>query len=100
MSSAYRQAQRATAAWLELDDAARPARFALPAVWSALDAVEHGRLARWLAWQHVAADTQGNHRLAARIERLDSTLDGVMSRALGQLPGQRTSLRRHLRASA
>jgi hypothetical protein len=89
LSPAYRLAQRALASWLERGhDSARQAAFAARAALSALDAVERGRIARWLAWLDVAAQSRGARSPQGRVERLDANLHQAMQDALARLPGQ------------
>jgi len=87
LSPAYRTAQRAIAQWLERGYA-RGAAFAVRATLSALDATERSRMARWLAWLQVAAQSRGLVSPAARVQRLDASLHQAMQDALARLPGQ------------
>ena len=89
LTPAYRLAQRSLAAWLERGTAgARQAAFAARAALSALDATDRGRLARWLAWLEVAAQSRGTSSPEARVQRLDASLHQAMQDALTRLPGQ------------
>lgn len=90
LSPAYLHAQRVMARWLEAREAgARRARFALRTAWTPLDATEHDRLVRWLAWLRLAASSHGDTRLETRIQQLDVALDLAITRAMRTLPGQR-----------
>ncbi|MHA6206038.1 hypothetical protein ACXU4B_16550 [Dyella soli] len=87
LSKAYRQAQRAMAAWLERGPAgARQGAFGLRTALAGLDPTERGRLARWLAWLSVAARSRGETLPEGRIQRLDATLHQAMEDALARLP--------------
>ncbi|WP_430392405.1 hypothetical protein [Dyella sp. 20L07] len=87
LSPAYRLAQRALASWLERGHAgARQAAFTARAALAGLDATERGRLARWLAWLAVAAQSRGVTSPEARVQRLDATLHQAMEDALARLP--------------
>ena len=89
LSPAYRLAQRSLACWLEPGQAeARRAAFAARAALSGLDPTERGRIARWLAWLEVAAQSRGSLSPQARIQRLDASLHQAMQDALTRLPGQ------------
>jgi hypothetical protein len=89
LSPAYRQAQRSLAAWLERGHAGvRQAAFAARSALSGLDATERGRIARWLAWLEVAAQSRGTASPDARVRRLDASLHQAMQDALARLPGQ------------
>ncbi|PXV59239.1 hypothetical protein SAMN04487785_106159 [Dyella jiangningensis] len=89
LSPAYRLAQRALALWLERGrGGARQSGFAARVALSGLDAVERGRIARWLAWLEVAAQSRGLASPATRVLRLDASLHQAMQDALARLPGQ------------
>nr|WP_199042863.1 hypothetical protein [Dyella sp. ASV24] len=89
LSPAYRLAQRALALWLEhAAGGARQAAFLARTALSGLDAVERGRIARWLAWLEVAAQSRALASPAARVQRLDASLHQAMQDALARLPGQ------------
>lgn len=102
LSPAYRHAQRVTARWLDGGDNARRTRFALRTAWAALDAMDHDRLVRWLAWLCVAAASHGDTALGARLQRVDAIWGLAITRAMGKLPGARAAPVRHraLRLSA
>ncbi|HEX7342428.1 MAG TPA: hypothetical protein VF269_09170 [Rhodanobacteraceae bacterium] len=101
LSPAYRQAQRTLAQWLERGTDSRQVHFIERTTWGLLDAVEHDRLARWLAWLSLAASSRGDTRLATRIQRLDAALDQAITHAMHLLPGQFPATRgRRLRLSA
>lgn len=73
--------------WLERGQAgARQAAFAARSALAGLDATERGRLARWLAWLVVAAQSQGEESPLGRVRRLDITLHQAMEDALARLP--------------
>ncbi|WP_130619278.1 hypothetical protein [Dyella amyloliquefaciens] len=87
LSPAYRLAQRTTAYWLERGQAgARQAAFAARSALASLDATERSRLARWLAWLVVAAQSRGEESPLGRVRRLDITLHQAMEDALARLP--------------
>ena len=89
LSPAYRLAQRALAFWLERGHVGlRQAAFAARSALSALDPTERGRIARWLAWLEVAAQSRGLASPEARIRRLDASLHHAMQDAFKRLPGQ------------
>jgi len=89
LSPAYRLAQRSLASWLEHGHSgARRAAFIARAALSGLDATERSRIARWLAWLQVAAQSRGAISPEGRIQRLDATLHQAMQDALTRLPGQ------------
>ncbi len=76
------------ARWVENGKAdARRTRFALRAAWAALDATEHDRFIRWLAWLCVAAASHGDATLAARLRHLDADWAVAIARAMRKLPG-------------
>jgi hypothetical protein len=88
LSPAYRRAQRAMAAWLEQSQTgARQLPFAARAALPGLDGFERGRLARWLAWLEVAAQSRGQASPMERIQRLDASLHQAVQDALARLPG-------------
>lgn len=88
LSPTYRLAQRAVAGWLEHGSARmRQAAFAARAALAGLDAPERGRLARWLAWLEVAAQSQGAASPEPRVRRLDTSLHQAMQDAMARLPG-------------
>jgi hypothetical protein len=88
LSPAYRLAQRALAAWLERGHAsARQAAFTARAALASLDPTERSRLARWLAWLSVAAQSRGEMSPEGRVQRLDATLHQAMEDAIARLPG-------------
>ena len=88
LSPAYRLAQRSVSSWLERgQDGARRAAFAARAALAGLDAVERGRLARWLAWLEVAALSRGEESPQSRVGRLDASLHQAVEDALARLPG-------------
>ncbi|WP_199099058.1 hypothetical protein [Dyella sp. ASV21] len=98
LSPAYRLAQRALAAWLERGQAgARQAAFATRAALATLDATERGRLARWLAWLAVAAESRAAPSPAGRIQRLDASLHQAMEDALTRLPASMRGNVAHIR---
>jgi hypothetical protein len=87
LSAAYRQAQRALAAWLERGSAEmRRGAFAARAAIAGLDAAERHRLARWLAWLCVAARSRGESIIQLRIQRLDAALSMMVEDVLSRLP--------------
>ncbi|MGC1549729.1 MAG: hypothetical protein WA777_14490 [Rhodanobacter sp.] len=87
LSAAYRQAQRALAAWLERGSAEmRRGAFATRAAIAGLDDAERHRLARWLAWLCVAARSRGES-IQMRIQRLDAALSMTVEDVLARLPG-------------
>jgi hypothetical protein len=89
LSPAYRLAQRTLASWLERGHAdARQAAFAARAALSGLDLTERSRIARWLAWLEVAAQSRRLASPGARIRRLDASLHQAMQDAFARLPGQ------------
>ena len=63
------------ACWLERGQVgARQAAFAARSALAGLDATERGRLARWLAWLAVAAQSRGKESPLGRVRRLDATM--------------------------
>jgi len=73
--------------WLERGPlGARQAAFAARSALAGLDATERSRLARWLAWLTVAAQSQGEESPLGRVRRLDATLHQTMEDALTRLP--------------
>jgi len=101
LSPGYRQAQRAIALWIEQNGAsARRQAFAARATLSALETVELGRLARWLAWLCVAGVSCGDESLLDRIRRLDGSLYANVDAALDLLPATAALEGQRLRLSA
>ena len=87
LSPTYRNAQRALAAWLDSNGVdARRVGFHTRAALARLDRTDRGRAVRWLAWLCVAAASQGNPRLGARIRRLDPHLGTAVDDAVARLP--------------
>ncbi|WP_049623085.1 hypothetical protein [Frateuria defendens] len=87
LSAAYRQAQRKLGHWIAQSGAiSRQQAFQARAALAPLDATEHDRLVRWLAWLCVAARSRGDARLPSRLRRLDATLQQAVERALARLP--------------
>lgn len=87
LSSPYRHAQRILAAWLEQGQAlARRRAFAVRVALAALTAAERHRMARWLAWLAVAAESRRQPALLPRIRLLDATLGQAAEDALARLP--------------
>jgi hypothetical protein len=102
LSPAYRLAQRAMASWLERGQVgARQAAFAARSALAGLDATERGRLARWLAWLAVAAQSHGKASPLGRVRRLDATLHQGVEDALARLPADllETPLQLHRRSA-
>jgi len=102
LSPAYRLAQRAMASWLERGQVgARRAAFAARSALAGLDATERGRLARWLAWLAVAAQSHGKASPLGRVRRLDATLHQGVEDALARLPADllETPLQFHRRSA-
>ncbi|NII12289.1 hypothetical protein [Oleiagrimonas sp. C23AA] len=87
LEPAYRQALRSVATWLERAGGdARRAAFAARSALANLTLVDGERLARWLAWQCLAAHSQGNVSLLSRIQRLDGELAARVKTQLMRLP--------------
>lgn len=87
LSPAYRLAQRQLAQWLEADQRrARRVAFATRTALAALNEIERGTLARWLAWTCVAARSQGIEGVLARLQRLDTSLGVATEARIRQLP--------------
>lgn len=87
LSAAYRHAQRNLGHWLEQGTTGlRQRAFAVRAALAQLDPVEHHRLARWLAWLCVAAQSRGEANPEARIGRLDPALHRSLLLSLARLP--------------
>ena len=89
LSLAYRQVQRLLSAWLEAERARHDdvSAFAVRAALGRLDIVEYDRLSRWLAWVCLAARSQGDSTLTARLKRLDVVLGSAVRMAMHKLPG-------------
>ena len=90
------------ASWLERGQVgARQAAFAARSALAGLDATERGRLARWLAWLAVAAQSHGNASPLGRVRRLDATLHQGVEDALARLPADllETPLQFHRRSA-
>jgi hypothetical protein len=101
LSPGYRHAQRAIALWIEQTGAsARRQAFAARATLSALETVELGRLARWLAWLCIANVSRGDDSLLGRIRRLDGSLYADVDEALDLLPATAALEGQRLRLSA
>lgn len=98
LSPTYRHAQRLLARWLEDEHDAdgHDTRFAVRAAWHALDAVEHDRMARWLAWLCLAASRRGDTTPMPRLQRLDAALGRAIGHAMHKLPGRSTATSGHL----
>ncbi len=87
LSGPYRHAQRIVAAWLEQGQAlARRRAFAVRVALAALNSTERHRLARWLAWLAVAAESRRHPPLLSRIRLLDVALGEAAEDALSRLP--------------
>lgn len=103
LTPTYRRAQRKLAGWLEAGPRdARRAAFGARAAVAALDAVDHTRLARWLAWVCLAERSRGRDDTGVRVEWLDAALGAATREQLRRLPAgdrQVPSVRR-LRHSA
>ncbi|GAP66559.1 hypothetical protein MBSD_n1867 [Mizugakiibacter sediminis] len=87
LSEPHRLALRAFAALLDAHaGAARRAAFAARRTLPRLQARERHALARWLAWQALAAATRGNPFALARIHRTDAALGRAAEAMLARLP--------------
>jgi hypothetical protein len=87
LSAAYRHAQRSLGHWLEQGSTGlRQRAFAVRAALAQLDVTEQHRLARWLAWLCVAAQSRGEVTPEARIGRLDPALHQSLALSLARLP--------------
>jgi hypothetical protein len=87
LSGPYRHAQRILAAWLEHGQAlARRRAFAVRVALAALNAPERHRIARWLAWLAVAAESRRQPALLPRIRLLDAALGQATEEAFARLP--------------
>lgn len=92
LSGPYRHAQRILAAWLEQGQAlARRRAFAVRVALAALSAPERHRLARWLAWLAVAAESRRQPPLLPRIRLLDIPLGQAAEDAFARLPVDKAS---------
>lgn len=73
--------------WLEHGQVgARQAPFAARSALAGLNATERGRLARWLAWLTVAAQSRGETSPLGQVRRLDAALHQTVEDALARLP--------------
>ncbi|MEV8521542.1 hypothetical protein ABZR86_17225 [Dyella marensis] len=87
LSGPYRHAQRILAAWLEQGQAlARRRAFAVRVALAALNATERHRMARWLAWLAVAAESRRQPALLPRIRLLDAALGQAAEDVFARLP--------------
>jgi hypothetical protein len=87
LSTAYREAQRLLANWLEQrTPLARHSAFTTRAALAKLEQRERHNLARWLAWLQVAAGSRGETGPEARLQRLDAALFLAYKEALQRLP--------------
>lgn len=87
LSGPYRHAQRNLAAWLEHGHTlARRRAFAMRVALAALSAAERHRIARWLAWLAVAAESRLQPPLLPRIRLLDAALGQAAEDAFARLP--------------
>ena len=86
LNPAYRHAQRSFAAWLDTADGVRQHAFSARTALRALNAVERGRLARWLAWLGVSESLRDKLPLGERLLHLDAALARAVMAATRRLP--------------